>query len=90
VATKRPSFEKRERARAKKAKADAKRERRHDRPAGEEGDEMDDEVVAPVAVDEATVLASLDELHRRYDAEEIDFDDFAEQRDALLAQLAGG
>lgn len=87
MATKRPSFEKRERDRAKKAKADAKRERRHDRP----GDEDDEAVAEPVvAVDEAAVLASLDELHRRFDAEEIDFDDFAEQRDALLAQLAGG
>lgn len=89
MATKRPSFEKRERDRAKKEKADAKRERRHDRPTGEEGAEAEADVVV-AAVDEATVLASLDELHRRFDAEEIDFDDFAEQRDALLAQLAGG
>jgi len=87
MATRRPTHAKRERDRAKKAKAQAKRERRH-AEGGPEGDGVEDGAVAVARpVDQAEVIARLEELHRRYDAEEIDFDTFEEERAELLTRL---
>jgi hypothetical protein len=86
MSTNRPSFEKRERDRQKKAKAAAKRDKRL---AGR-AETADDEAEGPAApaVDESAILARLEELHRRFDDEQISFDEFEEQRAALLEQLA--
>jgi hypothetical protein len=51
---------------------------------------VDGTEVAPApALSEHEVLGALDDLHRRFAAEEIGFDEFEAERDALLAQLAG-
>jgi hypothetical protein len=90
MSTNRPSFAKRERDRAKKAKAAAKRDRRLAGRAedGEDAEGTSDAGAPSPAVDESAILARLEELHRRYDDEQISFDDFEEQRAALLEQLA--
>jgi hypothetical protein len=82
MAKSRESFERRQRERAKKAKADAKRERRL----------SGDDPVAPTAeaspdVDENAVIGKLAELHAAYDNEEISFDDFESRRSELLTHL---
>jgi len=93
MATRRPTHGKRERDRAKKAKAAAKRERRQGiespegRAVGATAAEDGAVAVAPAAVDQAQVIARLEELHRRYDAEEIDFESFEEARAELLTRL---
>jgi len=78
-----------ERDRAKKAKANAKRERRQERL--NETDEP--ELAAPVApeggrLSEAEVIDRLKVLHDRFEDGAIGFDDFEEQKAALLARLA--
>ena len=86
MATKRPTFEKRQRERDKQAKAAAKRERRQ---SGGVADETPESPTTPVVrdVDVPSVLARVDELHRRFEEGSIDFDDFDEQKRALLATL---
>jgi len=81
----RESFDRRQRERAKKAKADAKRQRRltKDDDAPEDGDEP----VVVQAVDEEAVLASLAKLHEAFEQERIGFEEFEEQRTELLARL---
>lgn len=88
MATRRPTHGKRERDRAKKAKAAAKRERRQG-PDVIDGEATEEGAVAVAGgeVDQAQVIAKLEELHRRYDAEEIDFEEFEEARAALLTRL---
>lgn len=86
MATKRPTFEKRQRERDKQAKAAAKRERR--RSASHEDTTPEPEPANVVRdVDVPSVLARVDELHRRFEEGSIDFDDFDEQKRALLATL---
>ncbi len=90
MATSRTSYGKLQRDRAKKERQQLKRERRFDRGTDEEGEEEGEEVIeeAPVsAVSTEDVLERVAELHRRFDDEEIDFDDFEEQKAALMAQL---
>lgn len=88
MSARRPSFDKRERDRAKKAKAAAKREKRLDKGTDEEGgEETAADEATSTATDQASVLAELEALHKRYDAEEIEFEDFEEQRTALLERL---
>ncbi len=84
MATNRSSFEKRERDRAKKARAAAKRERREQRPDAEDADEATE--AAPV-VDEEKVLAQVAALHKRFDDGDIEFEEFEERRNELMAQL---
>lgn len=89
----RTSFEKLQRDRAKKAKAASKREKRQGR--GEPED-----TTAPEAPDTAALLADdgheltagellalVEELHRQYDAKEIEFDEFEERKIELLERL---
>lgn len=67
--------QRRERAAAKFAKKTERREAVDDAPP-------------PVGPDEeAKILAALADLHARYDREEIEFDDFVEQRDELTGRL---
>jgi acetyl-CoA acetyltransferase len=83
MAKSRESFERRQRERAKKAKADAKRERRF----SHEDDPASSPVDAGPQVDENAVIDKLAELHAAFDNEEISFDDFEARRSELLTRL---
>jgi hypothetical protein len=78
-----------ERDRAKKAKANAKRERRQDK-----GGEIDEPIEPPAPpqpggrLSEAEVIDRLKVLHDRFEDGALGFDDFEEQKSALLARLA--
>jgi hypothetical protein len=85
VATRRTSFGKRERDRAKKEKADLKREKRQsDAPPAEE--EASNGQVETLSTER--ILELIEEVHRRFEADEIDHEDFEEQKGALLARLS--
>jgi hypothetical protein len=77
-----PRINKREREKAKRERAVAKAERRTERRTA--GDE---EPVAMTATDETALLAELADLHRRFDAEEIEFDDFAAEKEQIMGRL---
>ncbi len=85
MATNRSSFEKRERDKAKKARAAAKREKRETKPGEVEGD--DTETVDAPVVDEGAVLAQVAALHQKFDDGDIEFEEFEERRNELMAQL---
>lgn len=82
MARSKETFERRERERAKKAKADAKRARRL--LPGEEGEA--EEVEAP-QLDEGEVLAAVAALTAEFEDGSIAFEDFEEERAKLLSQL---
>lgn len=86
MAKSKESFDRRQRERAKKAKADAKRERRLTKDDSSTDDEPD---AAPSggSVDQAAVLGELEKLHAAYDNEDINYDDFETRRAELLAKL---
>jgi hypothetical protein len=78
-----------ERDRAKKAKANAKRERRQDR--GSESDAEPTPAPPPPPggrLSEAEVIDRLKVLHDKFDDGALGFEDFEEQKSALLARLA--
>lgn len=78
-------FQKRMREKARQEKAQAKRQRKDDRAAEAAAEaDRDDETPAPPEPD---VLAELADLHRRFDAEDIDFEEFEQRKHELLAQL---
>jgi hypothetical protein len=81
----RESFDRRQRERAKKAKADAKRQRRFTKD--EESDEEAEPESPSRPVDEEAVLGALAKLHEAYEQERIGFEEFEEQRTELLARL---
>lgn len=86
MAKSKQSFDRLQRERAKKAKADAKRERRlnkDDEPAEEEGDAA----TSGGAASQDAVLKELEELHAAFDDERINFDDFEAKRAELLSRL---
>jgi hypothetical protein len=89
MATRRTTFGKQERERAKKAKAAAKRDRRLE--ANEETASPDDgEGPPPVQHDKesiAELFAAIDQLHRRFEAQEIEHREFEKQKVELLAKL---
>ena len=89
MATRRTSFDKLQRERAKKAKAAGKRERRQERA---NGTELDDETPEPLAPEEVLsageLMARLEALHNRFEDNGIDFDSFEEQKRELLERLA--
>jgi hypothetical protein len=85
----RESFQKRLREKARRDKVQAKRDRRESRaaePAPTDGD-ADAPEEAPAVAPEPEVLAELAELHARFDADRIDFDEFEQRKSELLAQL---
>ena len=91
MATGRSSFAKRQRDMAKKAKAQAKRERRFEGTAREPGEdaEDDDEVVDDgPKLSNDKIMEMVAELHRRYDDGQMDLDTFDEERAALMAQIS--
>lgn len=76
-------FQKRQRERAKQEKAAAKRERRATRS---EESAATGEQPLPVA-DAADVLGELEQLHRSFAAGTVEFDEFEQRKQALVAQL---
>jgi hypothetical protein len=84
VSRRRTTFGKLQRDRDKQAKQRAKLERRHQRA---EQDDEEDEGPPPPAVDQATVLAQLAELHAAFDDGKMSLDDFEARRDELTSQL---
>jgi hypothetical protein len=88
MATRRTSFDKLQRERAKRAKAASKRERRQERSAGEsEGNEPLD-IPASETLSAGELMQRLEVLHNRFEANRIDFDTFEEQKRELLERLA--
>jgi hypothetical protein len=73
---------KRQREADKAAKAKAKRERRLQLKAEDTGADVDVRAEPP-----AVVLERLADLHRRFEAAEISFDDYDEAKAVLLRQL---
>ena len=90
MATRRTSFDKLQRERAKKAKAAGKRERRQERSADEtEDDELDvTDVPGRDDLSAGELMQRLEVLHNRFEANTIDFDTFEEQKRELLERLA--
>ncbi|MEQ8438187.1 MAG: hypothetical protein RIB65_11905 [Ilumatobacter fluminis] len=79
------SFQKRMREKKRQEKKEAKRERKEERAAEAEAAAAEpDEPVAP----QDEVLAQLAALHKRFDDEQIDFDEFEERKQELMAKLA--
>jgi len=86
MATQRTTYAKRERDRARQAKAAAKRERRQARDAETDGDAP----ATPDGVEELTpaeLFAEIEEVHRAFAAEEISHEDFEAKKAELLARL---
>jgi predicted RNA-binding protein Jag len=84
----RSSFGKLQRDRAKKAKQEAKRERRLERVDGEEPEQLD----ALLGEDgkelsAAELLQAVEALHKQYDQKLIDLDTFEEKKAELFARL---
>ena len=86
MATRRTSFDKLQRERAKRAKAADKRERRQNR--SEENGEHDEEQPLAPDLSAGELMQRLEVLHNRFEAKTIDFDSFEEQKRELLEQLA--
>ena len=87
----RTSFAKLQRDRAKKAKAQAKRERRLDRdgelPEGEDGEVFE----LPEGEEELTaeeLLVLVEQLHADFEAKRIDFEEFEERKTELFARIS--
>lgn len=81
------SFGKFERDRNKRAKAAAKRERRQNKSS--EPREDDDILERPPHSDLSPeeLLTRIEEIHKRFDEGTLSYDDFEEQKQALLASL---
>lgn len=86
MGTQRTTFEKLQRERAKKAKAAAKRERRQSRET--------EETVEPTVIPgdreytAAELLDLIESLHKRFEAKQMSYDDFEEQKADLFGRLA--
>lgn len=76
-------FQKQQREKARREKAAAKFARRVERK--EAAATSPDGAAEPI--DEAAVLAELAELHQRFEAEAISFDDFTAAKEALIERL---
>ena len=93
MTTQRSTFAKLQRERAKKAKAAAKREKRHDR--GEDTDGIDIEGGDVVVVEAPRqeyrtedTIQQLDDLHKRFEAGTISYERFEETKLELLSRLS--
>jgi hypothetical protein len=76
-------FQKFQREKARREKAEAKAERKAARvEAAANGDDVD-----PAAPAESSVLDKLAALHQQFDDDVIDFDTFEERKNQLIAQL---
>lgn len=90
MATGRSSFAKRQRDMAKKAKAQAKRQRRLERNDPDAVDESEDEESAPSGpqLSNDEIMERVADLHRRYEDGQMDLDTFDEERANLMAQIS--
>jgi hypothetical protein len=93
VTTQRSTFAKLQRERAKKAKAAAKREKRHDRGEDTDGIEIEDggDVVVEAPRQEyrtEDTIQQLDDLHKRFEAGSISYERFEETKLELLSRLS--
>ena len=86
MATRRTTFDKLQRERAKKAKAAAKRERRQER--GNEGDDVDIDLAVEEELTPGELLERIEAVHKRFDAGQLSFEDFEEQKTELLTRLS--
>ena len=84
----RTSFDKLQRDRAKKAKAAAKRERRLDKDDTPEASEAT-AVLAPEGgeLSAAELLTLIEQIHRQFEAKQIDYEEFEEKKADLMARL---
>lgn len=84
MATRRTSFGKLQRDRAKQATAAAKRERRQDRSTAEE-----EIAVIPEEgeLSAAQLLVLIEQIHKQFDDKVIDFEEFEEKKAELMARL---
>jgi hypothetical protein len=91
VTTQRSTFAKLQRERAKKAKAAAKREKRHDRGDGDvlelDGEEAPE---APRVTEYRTedTIQQLEDLHKRFEAGSISYERFEETKLELFSRLS--
>jgi hypothetical protein len=88
MATQRTSFNKLQRDRDKQEKAAAKRDRRQNRAAGTEDEQVPGET--RVTGNEPSAQELLDEVekvHRQFDAGDIDFETYENTKTLLLSQL---
>jgi len=85
MATRRTSFSKLQRDRAKQAAAAAKRERRAERANAETETEIESPTEGELSP--AELLELIEEIHRQFDAKQIDFEEFEEKKSELLARL---
>ena len=81
------SFAKLDRERSKKAKAAAKRERRVERADGTEEEDLDELPAGEGELAPDQLLRMVEQIQRRFDAEEIDFEEYEERKSALLARI---
>ncbi len=88
MATGRSSFAKRQRDMAKKAKAQAKREKRLERGEFDDDSGSDEIVDDGPKLSNDDLMARIEDLHRRYDDGQMDLDTFDEQRAELMAQIS--
>ena len=89
MAKSKESFNRRERERMKRQKADAKRERRLTSDELVEGGEGGEgETPTPVKVDEGAIIQQLAELNATFEMGDLGFEDFDKRRSQLLSQLA--
>jgi hypothetical protein len=92
VTTQRSTFAKLQRERAKKAKAAAKREKRHDRGGDviELDGEETPEVEAPRVTEYRTedTIQQLEDLHKRFEAGSISYERFEETKLELFSRLS--
>ena len=88
MSSQRTTFGKLQRERDKKARAAAKRERRLERGAAAEAEDADAAATAGEGqASAAELLEELEQAHRQYEAEEINHEEFEEQKAAILARL---
>ena len=84
MATRRTSFGKLQRDRAKQATQAAKRERRLER-ANAEPEEI--EIPEEGELSAEQLLELIEQIHKQFDANEIDFEEFEEKKLELMARL---
>jgi hypothetical protein len=83
----RPTYGKQDRERSKKAKAEAKRERRRTTALSKAAPDGNEAAAVPDESSTAAVLQMLDELHHQHANGEIADDDFESAKADLLNQL---
>lgn len=88
MAAQRTSFEKLQRDRAKKAKAAAKREKRLEKSAPAEPEELTPLESEPgEELSAAQLLQRVEEIHRLFEDKKISFEEFEEQKADLMARI---